>query len=340
MKFLPYSNGIRKVNMKKQLKPETIAKLVGVISVMILVSGFIIQRVSNFIAKETLKQRVEYTTVNDLRLDYRVKGSGNYTIVFDNSLGCNLEQWTPVIEKLEDSNVQTFVYNRSGYGYSNSSSRITPEEQAQNLKILLRKAGMSEPYILVGEEYGSLVLTSFAKQFSDSVLGVVLIDPIDEEDIKNKAYKRSQFLNKIRRKIENVGSTFALTMLMDKLNLTVSSSDFEDSINNEAALHEFKTHRTKSSYTKAVYNETLNLINGQSNSQEEGMFNGKPYYLLTKDNNDRLKNLGDDKFTKVFSTTCDKNVLALNDTDNVVDVISEMLATLEKIDLQKKLNNN
>ena len=338
MKFLPYSNGVRKVNMKKQIDPKQKFKIVVTIIGLILGIGLVFQSISNFIAKETLKQKLDYTTVNDLRLDYRLKGEGNYTVVFDGSLGGNLDEWTPVINELQNQDIQTFVYNRRGYGFSSSGQRITPEEQAQNLKILLRKAGASEPYILVGEEYGSLVLTSFAEQFPDSVAGVVLVDPINENDIIDDNYKKSHLINRIRRKIESIGSNFSLTMILDKLNLDIILNDFEENLDEEE-LHEFKTHRTKSSYTSAVYNETLNLINGDSNSQKEGVFAGKPYYLLTKNNDDRLKVLGSEDFTKVYNSTCEKDFFALNDTENVVTAISDVVDTLKRIDEQKKLKS-
>ena len=179
MKLLPYSNGLRKVSMKKNRTPKEIAKLILIILSIIFVIGFVYQKISNFITKETLRQRVDYTTVDDRRMDYRLEGEGNYTVVFDGGIGGNLEQWTPVVDELSDDNVSTFVYNRRGYGYSDSGPERTPEEQAQDLKILLRKAGAPEPYILVGEGYGSLVLTSFAEQFKDSVAGVMLINPLD-----------------------------------------------------------------------------------------------------------------------------------------------------------------
>ena len=137
--------------------------------------------------------------------------------------------------------------------------------------------------------------------------------------------------------LKSIGSNFAFTMLLDKLNLDIPFNDFEDGLKSKEALHEFKTHRTKNSYTKAVYNETVNLINEQSNTQEEGVFTGKPYYLLTKNNDDRLKILGDEQFTKVYNTTCTKDVLALNDTENVFNAIADVVSTLEKMDLKEKL---
>ncbi len=314
MKLLPYSNGLRQVSMKKHRTPKEISKLILIIVGMLLLVGFVYQKISNFIAKETLRQRVDYTTVDDRRMDFRLKGEGNYTVVFDGvgfvyqkisnfiaketlrqrvdyttvddrrmdfrlkgegnytvvfdgGIGGNLEQWTPVVDELSSDNVSTFVYNRRGYGYSDLGPERTPEEQAQDLKILLRKAGAPEPYILVGEGYGSLVLTSFAEQFKDSVAGVMLINPLDESYIGTKDYNKKQIITKLRRNVEKIGSNFGLTELLDALNLDVTLDDFENSLSGDE-LEEFKTQRTKTKYTTAVYNEMDNLSKGLSNSQK------------------------------------------------------------------------
>ena len=329
MKFLPYSNGVRRANLKKKRSPKEKAKLFCIIFISLLVIGMIFQNISNFIDGERIREKVDYTTVDDLRMDYRISGEGKYSIVFDGALGATLEAWSPIVEQLKDDDVQTFVYNRRGYGYSNSGSRRTPEEQAQDLKILLRKSGMSEPYILVGEGYGSLVLTSFEEQFKDSVEAVILIDPINEDTIKSKSYARSQGITKFRRFIENIGSQIGVTALMDKLNLDINLTDLESALP-EDTKEEFLAYRTKSKYTSAVYNELTTLTKGDSNSQKEGVFSGIPYYLITKLENDPLAKLGSSDLTTTYVTKCEKDFLALNDQDNVLNAIRDII---------KKLNN-
>lgn len=328
MHLLPYSNGLRKVSMKKNRTPKEIVKLILIIIFTILLIGFVYQKISNFIAKETLRQRVDYTTVDDRRMDYRLEGEGDYTVVFDGGIGGNLEQWTPVVDELNNDNVNTFVYNRRGYGYSDSGPQRTPEEQAQDLKILLRKAGAPEPYILVGEGYGSLVLTSFAEQFKDSVAGVMLINPLDESYIGTKEYNKSHLITKFRRKIESIGSNFGLTELLDKLNLDVNLDDFENSISGDQ-LDEFKTQRTKSKYTTAVYNEMDNLSKGISNSDKTGIFSGMPYYLMTNSNSDNFEKLGDKSLTKIYKTESQTGFSGLNNTSNVVNGIRYIVKELQ-----------
>ena len=329
MNLLPHSNGVKVVNMKRQKTTKEKLRDIAKVLVGIIIVGFIVHTVTNFIAGETLIERVDYTTVDDKRMDYRLEGSGNYTVVFDGVLGGNLEVWDSIASNLEENdNVATFSYNRRGYGFSASGASRKIEEQAQDLKILLRKSGASEPYILVGEEYGSLVLTSFAEQFPDSVAGIVLINPLVEEDILNSNNNLKNSILRFRRKIEQLGSHISLTMLLDKLNLDVNSDDIEENLSDEA-LEEFKTHRTKSSYTTAVSNELANLSDYNLDLQQDGVFSGKPYCLITTNEDSSLKQLGDEGLTTNIVCNSESSVLSLTDESQILTGIRTVLKQCE-----------
>ena len=94
--------------------------------------------------------------------------------------------------------------------------------------------------------------------------------------------------------------------------------------------------RTKSNYTSAVYHELNNVLKGESNSQVDGVFSDIPYYLLTKNEDDPLRSLGSDDLTTVYTTSCDKGFLALNDKENVLNAIRQTVKKLKAIDEQKK----
>ncbi len=342
MKLLPNSNGLYKVNMKKELNPKEKVKKIITIILIILLVGFIYQRISNFIAKETLKERVDYVRVDDKRLDYRLDGEGKYTIVFDGNIGTNLNQWNEISDKLlsDYGDVATFTYNRRGYGFSDSGSIRTPKEQAEDLRLLLRKAAIPSPYILVGEEYGSLVLTEFAKAYPDLVAGVVLVNPLVEDEINTDKYQRSLIFERIRRNIESMGSVVGLTSLLDKVHLTCNTNEFEEKLDYRD-LEEFIVHRTKSSYNKAVNNEYKNITSGSNFSQEEGVFSGKPYYLIAKPGQEVLSKLGDESLTKIYNVDYEENIVSMYQPDSVITGIRQVIKQANEIErLEKKNNSN
>ena len=48
----------------------------------------------------------------------------------------------------------------------------------EDLRILIRKSAAPSPYILGREEYGSLVLTEFAKLIQTEGTGIILVNPL------------------------------------------------------------------------------------------------------------------------------------------------------------------
>lgn len=338
MKLLPYSNGVHKVNMRSKKSSKEVFKQVLTIFIILLLIGFVYQRITNFISKETLKERVDYIRVDNKRLDYLIDGDGgDYTVIFDGNIGANLNQWDLVIEDLTTNydDVSTFVYNRRGYGFSDGGSNRTIKEQAEDLRVLLRKAAAPYPYILVGEEYGSLVLTEFAKAYPDLVAGVVLINPLVENEINSEDFLKGMTLEKIRRGIEKAGSYIGLTSIIDKLDIDCKVEEFENSLEEED-LKEFKAHRTKTSYTKAVYNEISNITSGNNSSQEAGVFSGKPYYLIAKNNQVELKYLGDEELTKLYEVNTESNFLSITEKDSVINGIRQVIKKANEIERMKK----
>lgn len=340
MKLLPNSNGIYKVRMKDKKTPKETIKDIIVIVLSILTIGFVYQRIDNFITKERLKEKVDYIRINDKRLDFRTEGNGTaYTVVFDGNIGANLNQWNTVITDLVTNydDLTTFVYNRNGYGFSDSDSIKTPKEQAEELRSVLRKAAIQAPYILVGEEYGSLVLTEFAKEYPDLVAGIVLVNPLVEEEVNTKEFKNGLVLERFRRKMEYIGSNFGFTSLLDLFNLDAKMTDFENGLS-EDDIKEFKAHRTKTNYTKAVYNEVSTIANGIDVDQDAGVFAGKPYYLIAKKDQESLADLGDSNLTKVYPIDAQSNFISIENPDFVVNGIRQVVKQANEIKrLQKRL---
>ena len=337
MKLLPHSNGLYKVNMKEKLKPKDIIKKVSTIIMGLLIIGFIYQTISNFVAKETLRERVDYTRVSSKRVDFMLEGEGEFTIVFDGNIGTNLNQWNEICETSQSDygDVYTFTYNRRGYGFSDSGEQLTPEEQAIELRSLLKKAGAPSPYILVGEEYGSLVLTEFAEKYNDLVAGVVLINPIVEDVVNTKEYKKSTLLKRIRLSIEKYGSYVGFTKLLHELNLDIDTSEFEEKLSEEN-LEEFKVQRTKSSYTTAVSNEYKNLVENKKDIQNDGVLSNKPYYLIADNTQEVLAKLGDEELTKVYKVNYEGDIYSIQEPDKVITGIRYVIKKVKEIERMKR----
>lgn len=332
MNLIPESNGFKRVNMKRKLSYIQWLKRFMILIVVIFVFGLIFQIGNYFIGNEKLKSSLYYAKVNGNKLEYIFKGSGDYTIVFDGEIGTTLYQWDELTQEIRDElGVKTFVYNRKGYGFSDIGKDRTPSEQAEDLKILLRKAGVTGKLILVGEEYGSLVINSFAEKYPDIVSGVVLVNPLSENllsgDEFNKEIKRKYY----KSKIESVGTYFGLTILMDKLGWDITVSEFEDNLSDEVK-SEFEIQKDRSSYRRAVESEIKNLYEYNYTFPKAGILDDKPLYIISNNNySNHLKELGSNDLTTIYNVDSDSNLLSASNKDDVITGITKVIKDCKKI---------
>lgn len=337
MNLIPESNGFKRINMKRKISNVGWLKGIFALIVGIFIFGIVFQLITYFIGNGKLRPSLSYTKVNGNKIEYEVKGSGDYTVVFDGAIGTNLHQWDKISETIrEELNVKTFVYNRKGYGFSDIATSRTTREQAMDLKILLRKVGVSGNLILVGEEYGSLIMTNFAKEYPDSVSAMVLINPYSEEKIKSKEYKEKIKKKYNKSKIEAKGTYFGLTMLLDKLDKDITIEKFEKNLSEEAK-KEFDIQKNRTSYRKAIESEIENLYNYNDISQEEGLLVEKPLYIIANnDDSKSLNKLGDGEFITVYETNISGDLISASDSESIVNALTKVLKERKKIDKANK----
>ena len=331
MKLLSHSNGLYKLD-KEKISKMKILKRCAIFLIVLLGIGFLIQSINNLIDNSKFKSHFKYIRLDGKKIEYKLKGSGDYTIVFDGSIGTSLYEWDKVCKILaEEDSVSTFIYNRRGYGFNDGGSRLTPEDQAKQLKLLLRKAGAAEPYILVGEEYGSLISTNFAKLYPDSVAGVVLVNPISEESLSKKENRKNIRIPYLRSQVEYAGSTVSLTSLLDKINLTLENETFINSMN-ESELEEFNSFKNRKNYREAIRNEIENLYKNTSHSQTEGLLSNKPLYIISNSDSEPLVRLGNSNITTLYVESVEENPFSVVDPESVVNGINTVIKQAKKIE--------
>lgn len=335
MKLLSNSNSLHTVNMKEKIPKFMLFKRIVLVILLIIITGMIIQWGHNFYTNEKSSSRMSYTRVNGKKMEYKVSGFGDYTVIFDGTTGATAEEWNKVAKDVSSSlGVKTFVYNRRGYGENDGGKLQTPKEQAEDLKILLRKAAVSSPFILVGEGYGSLVMTNFASLYPETVAGVVLVNPYDEEKLKEESLGITGMADLVRKKIEAIGSNISLTLIMDKLGLVSSIPDFSNNLS-ESEKKQFDYKKNQNNYRDAVYNETKNIYNISNDSQKNGMFKDIPYYIISNQDNNSLKRLGGNNITFEYKSSYSGNVYSMMDSDSVKNSIKKVVDIARKI---KKVN--
>lgn len=124
------------------------------------------------------------TTVNGnkLFLDCRGTAAGPTVILLAGGGGT-----TTTWDKVQPQ-VSTFArvcsYDRAGLGQSSEIQKVqSADEIVDDLVSLLKSAGITPPYILVGHSIGGLYARKFDQRFDSQVAAMVLVDSSHEEQI-------------------------------------------------------------------------------------------------------------------------------------------------------------
>ena len=108
-----------------------------------------------------------------LYLDCR--GTGSPTIVLEAGMGDGVAGWAPVHDGMA-AITRTCAYDRPGRGSSDPRGRHTVADAADDLRQLLRIAGESPPFVVVGHSLGEVYARVFAGRHGADVVGLVLVD--------------------------------------------------------------------------------------------------------------------------------------------------------------------
>jgi pimeloyl-ACP methyl ester carboxylesterase len=100
------------------------------------------------------------------------------TVVLEAGLAATSLSWATV-QPLIAEFAQVASYDRAGLGWSdNAVATATARNAVDDLHLLLGRAGLQSPYILVGHSFGGLIVRIFQQLYPDRVAGLVLVDPV------------------------------------------------------------------------------------------------------------------------------------------------------------------
>ncbi|MGA2856650.1 MAG: alpha/beta hydrolase [Candidatus Sulfotelmatobacter sp.] len=144
----------------KRSWPRRIARGLLVLLVVLAAAGFLYENISEARDRRFNPMPGRLIDVGGYRMHIDCAGQGSPTVILDSGLGDSYVVWQkvqPQIAKL----TQTCSYDRAGIGYSEPSSRPrTSRVMAEELHTLLKTAGITPPYVLVGHSMGDTPFAS------------------------------------------------------------------------------------------------------------------------------------------------------------------------------------
>jgi pimeloyl-ACP methyl ester carboxylesterase len=119
--------------------------------------------------------------VGGYRIHIYCQGEGSPTVVMDAGAGDFSLTWALVQPEVAEL-TRVCVYDRAGLGWSELSPKSrTAHNIVEELHTLLTKAGIEGPYVLVGQSMGGLHMRLYAHEYTDEIVGMVLIDATPDE---------------------------------------------------------------------------------------------------------------------------------------------------------------
>ncbi len=123
-------------------------------------------------------------TINGQPMHIEKRGNRGPVVVFESGLGADGSAWRTVAGPISGF-AQVVRYDRAGLGMSKPFTRpsrpITARGVVDALDLLLGRADLHPPFILVGHSLGGLYMQMFARLHPDEVAGMVLLDSSSTE---------------------------------------------------------------------------------------------------------------------------------------------------------------
>ena len=151
--------------------------------VVALATGVIYQWVSERRDLERYSPPGKLVDVGGYRLHLHCIGSGSPPVMFDGGLGSNFVTWAAVQPQIA-AFTQACSYDRAGLGWSDPGpAPRTSDRIVSEFAVLLKRAALPGPFVLVGHSLGGLHMRLFAFTNPDAVAGLVLVDPSHEDQL-------------------------------------------------------------------------------------------------------------------------------------------------------------
>ena len=132
--------------------------------------------------------------VGGRRLHVNVMGQGGPVVILEGGIAASSLSWALVAKQVAEFTT-VVTYDRAGFGWSDPAPhRCTALDSARDLALLLDRAGVEGPLVLVGHSFGGLIVRVFEQEYAERVAGLVLVDPVSRAEWREAGEQRKRML--------------------------------------------------------------------------------------------------------------------------------------------------
>jgi pimeloyl-ACP methyl ester carboxylesterase len=165
-----------------------------IVALLVLaVAGAIYQAIATERAERAYPPPGEMVDVGGYSLHINCVGQGSPTVVLDGGSGEMSAQWVWVQREVSDT-TRVCAYDRAGMGWSEMGPQPRDAKQiSSELHVLLTKADIEGPYVLVGHSFGGLYMQTYAARYPDEVAGVSLVESSHPDQFSYRQVARDSY---------------------------------------------------------------------------------------------------------------------------------------------------
>jgi pimeloyl-ACP methyl ester carboxylesterase len=128
------------------------------------------------------------------RLHIGVRGQGSPTVILEAGIAASSLSWSLVVKQAAEF-MMVVTYDRAGFGWSDPAPHAcTALDSARDLGLLIDKAEIHGPFVLVGHSFGGLIVRIFQQLNPAQVAGLVLVDAVSRNEWREPGEQRKRML--------------------------------------------------------------------------------------------------------------------------------------------------
>jgi pimeloyl-ACP methyl ester carboxylesterase len=134
--------------------------------------------------------------VDGRKLHLNVLGQGSPVVILEAGIAASSLSWALVAKQVA-AFTTVLTYDRAGFGWSDPAPHhSTALDAARDLALLLDKAEIAGPLLLVGHSFGGLIVRVFEQVYPERVAGLVLVDPVCRSEWRDPDEQRKRMLTR------------------------------------------------------------------------------------------------------------------------------------------------
>jgi pimeloyl-ACP methyl ester carboxylesterase len=138
------------------------------------------------------------------RLHLHCTGNGSPAVIVENGGAAFSFDWELVQPQVARF-TRICTYDRAGYAWSDPGQEFDTFDQAtHDLHILLTKANIRGPYVLVGHSLGGMLVRFYQAKYPSDVVGIVLVDSSHEESLQHVGMKVARIPELTAKQFQNL----------------------------------------------------------------------------------------------------------------------------------------